>query len=302
MPGTAGTSGTPVVEPGTDALDLLARSELAVEGRLVAASNTTLYCRLLDAEAAEGAHAAEDSATTRGPAGRGPGRYDLPPGPACVYKPIAGERPLWDFPTGTLAAREVAAFEVSQATGWALVPPTILRDGPFGPGMCQLWVNHDDQHALVDVVRRRRPATGWLHVVDAHDAVGDEVMLVHADDERLRRTALLDVVINNADRKAGHLLPTGDGLRVVDHGVTFHVEPKLRTVLWGWAGSALRPDEVAVLQRLADDLGAELGATLLDLLAAEEVAATLRRVERLLAVRRLPRPVHGWRGLPWPPF
>lgn len=292
----AGAPGIPVTQPDSDALDLLANSELVVEGRLVAASNTTLYCRLLDGEPAR------QVAASRRPPGRAAGRYDLPPGPACVYKPVAGERPLWDFPTGTLAGREVAAFEVSQATGWGLVPPTILRDGPFGPGMCQLWVDHEDQHDLVDVVRRGRPGTGWLRVVDAHDAVGDEVMLVHADDERLRRTALLDVVINNADRKAGHLLPTGKELRVVDHGVTFHVEPKLRTVLWGWAGSALRPDEVAVLRRLAEALGADLGATLLELLAPEEVAETLRRVERLLATQRLPRPVHGWRGLPWPPF
>lgn len=260
----------------TDALALLRRAGLEIEGRLVAASNTTLYCRLVDETLAAAA--------------------------ACVYKPVAGERPLWDFPTGTLAAREVAAFAVSEATGWGLVPPTVLRDGPFGPGMCQLWMDHDDELELVDVVRRGRPATGWLHVVDAHDAIGDEVMLVHTDDDGLRRTAVLDVVINNADRKAGHLLPTASGLRVVDHGVTFHVEPKLRTVLWGWAGTPLRGDEIVVLEELRAGLDGDLGATLLDLLAPAEVAETTRRVEQLLAAERLPDPVHGWRGLPWPPF
>ena len=178
----------------------------------------------------------------------------------------------------------------------------VLREGPFGPGMCQLWMDHDDQLDLVDVVRRGRPPAGWLHVVDAHDAVGEDVMLVHADDDGLRRTAVLDVVINNADRKAGHLLPTPSGLRVVDHGVTFHVEPKLRTVLWGWAGTPLRAEEIVVLKDLRTGLDADLGATLLDLLAPEEVAETTRRVEQLLAAERLPDPVHGWRGLPWPPF
>ncbi len=260
----------------TNALALLRRAGLEIEGRLVAASNTTLYCRLVDESLAAAS--------------------------ACVYKPVAGERPLWDFPTGTLAAREVAAFEVSEATGWGLVPPTVLRDGPFGPGMCQLWMDHDDDLELVDVVRRGQPAAGWLHVVDAHDAVGDEVMLVHADDDDLRRTAVLDVVINNADRKAGHLLPTPGGLRVVDHGVTFHVEPKLRTVLWGWAGTPLRIEELAVLEQLQNRLDADLRATLLELLAPAEVAATIRRVERLLTAERLPDPVHGWRELPWPPF
>lgn len=274
-----------------DGLALLRRADLEVAGRLVMASNTTLYCRLLDADQP----AAE-------PAPRAAAEPDDLAGPGCVYKPVAGERPLWDFPEGTLAAREVAAFEVSECTGWGLVPPTILRDGPLGVGMCQLWVDHDEETQLVDVVRRGRPAPGWLHVLDAEGGAGDEVMLVHADDPDLRRTAVFDCIVNNADRKAGHLLTTVAGLRVVDHGVTFHVDPKLRTVLWGWAGSPLADDEIEVLERLCSELRDGLGARLRELLAPDEVDRTGRRVERLLRTGVLPRPAQGWRGLPWPPF
>ena len=124
-----------------------------------------------------------------------------------VYKPIAGERPLWDFPDGTLARREVATYLVSEATGWSMVPPTVLRAGPFGPGMCQLWIDTDEDTCLVDIVPDGAVPTGWLPVLQALGPGGRPVVLAHADDLRLRRLALFDAVVNNADRKAGHLLP-----------------------------------------------------------------------------------------------
>ena len=160
---------------------------------------------------------------------------------ACVYKPVAGERPLWDFPDGTLAQREVAAYEVSEATGWGLVPPTVLRDGPYGEGMCQLWIEASTPGSeLLALVEGEEPGPGWKAVGFAEVGEGRTALLVHADDERLRRLAVLDAVINNADRKGGHLLPAAEGrLYGIDHGVTFNVENKLRTLLWGWAGEPL---------------------------------------------------------------
>lgn len=196
----------------------------------------------------------------------------------------------------------MAAYEVSARTGWHLVPPTVLRDGPFGPGMCQLWVEHGPVDDLVDVVEQGRTPPGWFGVVDAQDGAGDPVTLVHADDRALRRTAVLDAVINNADRKAGHLLPAPDGLRVVDHGVTFNVDPKLRTVLWGWAGEPLAPDEVAVLRRLRTELEGALGDRLSELLDPDEVEETYARVDALVRVGTFPLPLDGWPSLPWPPF
>ncbi|HVF05560.1 MAG TPA: SCO1664 family protein [Frankiaceae bacterium] len=231
------------------ALDLLRDGELTVEARLVDASNATLYCRVEDADLRA----------------------------ACVYKPTQGERPLWDFPDGTLAHREVSAYLVSVATGWDVVPPTVLRDGPYGPGMVQLWI---------DV-----------------DVTVDLGALMHRDHPALRRMALLDAVINNADRKGGHLLPTESGhVFGVDHGVCFAVEPKLRTVLWGWRGSALQPSEVAVLRRLRDALTGELGIALAALLDPAEVVATLHRVDDLLHHGVFPQPSPDWPAVPWPPF
>ena len=154
-----------------------------------------------------------------------------------VYKPIAGERPLWDFPDGTLAAREVAAYAVSEALGWDIVPPTVLGDGPHGPGMVQLWRDEVEDAAPVDIVGEGELPAGYRHVFDGLDAHDQPVSLVHEDSAPLRRMALFDVVVNNADRKGGHVLPMPDGHRHgVDHGLTFHVEHKLRTVLWGFVG------------------------------------------------------------------
>lgn len=231
------------------ALRLLSGGELTVEGRLVDASNATLYCTV-DLDGLAG---------------------------ACVYKPIAGERPLWDFPDGTLAAREVAAYALSAATGWDVVPPTVMRDGPFGPGMCQLWIDVDES---IDIVA-----------------------LARSDDERLRRMAVFDAVANNADRKGGHLLPTLDGhLYGVDHGVCFSVDDKLRTLLWQWRGRPLTEEAVDVLSALRAQLEGDLGGAMADLLTRREIRATVRRVDHLLTTRRHPMPSQDWPAIPWPPF
>ena len=195
----------------------------------------------------------------------------------CVYKPVAGERPLWDFPDGTLAGREVSAYLVSDATGWGVVPPTVLRDGPFGPGMVQLWVDGDPDVDLAAFVRRDLPA--------------------------LRRMAVFDAVVNNADRKGGHIIPTADGhVYGVDHGICFSVDPKLRTLLWRWAGKPLTDDAVEVLERLADDLLGDLGDQLHEHLTRREVRCTQQRVATLLRTQRHPEPSGDWPALPWPPF
>jgi uncharacterized repeat protein (TIGR03843 family) len=257
------------------ALDLLRRGTITVEGRLVDASNATLFCDI-----------SLDGVDAR-----------------CVYKPVAGERPLWDFPDGTLAGREVATYLVSEATGLAIVPPTVLRDGPFGPGMCQLWVDAEPTDDLVDVLPPSRFPDGWLRVLDALGSGGRPVVLGHADDERLRRMALLDAVVNNADRKGGHVLPLPSGeVLGVDHGVTFHVDNKLRTVLWGWAGEPLSADETSVLTALRSALDGDLGARLGTLLTPGEVRATARRTDALLREGRFPIPTEGWPSIPWPPF
>ncbi|QIP87307.1 SCO1664 family protein [Streptomyces sp. Tu 2975] len=259
-----------------DALTLLAKGELTARGRLREASNAVLYCAVSYED--EEAH--------------------------CVYKPIAGERPLWDFPDGTLAQREVAAYEVSQATGWGLVPPTVLRDGPYGQGMVQLWVEADPEAALLALVEDDEPADGWKAVGLAEVGEGRAALLVHADDPRLRRLAVLDAVINNGDRKGGHLLPTADGtLYAIDHGVTFNVDDKLRTLLWGWAGEPLPSEAVTALTTLATALsdGGTLATRLAELLTPAEVAALSGRVAALLRSGTHPVPSGDWPAIPWPP-
>jgi uncharacterized repeat protein (TIGR03843 family) len=195
-----------------------------------------------------------------------------------VYKPVAGERPLWDFPDGTLAEREVAAYEVSAASGWHVAPPTVYRDGPAGPGMVQLWIDVDETVDIARFMRRR-------------------------DVERLREIAVFDAVVNNADRKGGHLLPLPSGqVYGVDHGVTFSVEDKLRTVLWQWAGARIPAPMLDVLGRLRADLDGALGERLAELLTRREVRQTRLRVDRLLATRRHPEPTGEWPAVPWPPI
>ncbi|MDM7831119.1 SCO1664 family protein [Cellulomonas edaphi] len=221
-----------------------------------------------------------------------------------VYKPVAGEKPLWDFPDGTLAGREVAAYAVSEELGWGIVPRTWLRDGPMGVGMVQLWQEEDHSQDPVDVVPRSDvPRPGWRAVLEAVDPESRPVTLVHEDSAALRRIAVLDAVINNADRKGGHVLPMADGRRLgVDHGVSFHVEPKLRTVLWGWLGDDLAVEELAGVARVRDALSGTLGERLAPLLADDEIAALEARCERLLRTARFPAPRGDMPAVPWPLF
>lgn len=219
--------------------------ELEVEGRFVDASNATLF-----------AHCTVGDESI-----------------AVIYKPIAGERPLWDFPDGNLANRERAAYLLSEALGLHLVPFTILREGPFGPGMVQRWIEIDESVDIVEVAQ--------------------------GDSGQIRQMALFDAIINNTDRKYGHILPSTHGeLFGCDHGVTFHEDPKLRTVLWQFAGKSLNQEEVALLRKsleLADEL-------FQGLITEEEVTALKARVESLLEGGCFPEPSEDWPSVPWPPF
>jgi hypothetical protein len=235
-----------------DILAALQGGELEVIGRLVGSSNNAMVVRV-------------------------DGREDL----LAVWKPTRGEQPLFDFPIGTLTRREVASYLVSEAIGWGIVPPTLLREGPYGEGMVQQWIDVDPE---VDIVA-----------------------MIMADDPRLRRVAVLDAVLNNTDRKGGHLLPIPGGhLYAVDHGVTFSVVPKLRTLLWAWEGEPFDAEERAGLERvragLDDGDAGSLAASLRDLLAAPEVEATRLRVDELLAAGIFPSPNPEWPAIPWPPI
>jgi uncharacterized repeat protein (TIGR03843 family) len=265
----------------SDALHLLRTGVLDIEGRLVDASNTTLRCTIT----ADGVEA------------------------RCVYKPVSGERPLWDFPDGTLAGREVSAYLVGAATGWSPVPPTVLRDGPLGPGACQLWIDTVDADAddgptpLLGFVPTGHIPFGWHRIAKAEDDDGNPYVLAHADDERLARLAVFDVVINNADRKGGHILLTPDGaVYGVDHGVSFHTQNKLRTILWGWIGDALAPDILDVLGKLRADLDGELGESLCEHLMTSEVRRIGVRIDRLVKAGIYPDPPTDWPAVPWPPM
>jgi len=272
----------------TDAelVTVLTEGRLTVLGRIREASNAVLRCTV----ALDGAEV------------------------GCVYKPVAGERPLWDFPDGTLAGREVAAYEISEATGWGLIPPTVLRDGPYGEGMCQLWIDvepdgdghpgDDGPPPLLALVEDEEPGDGWKAVARAEIGGGRTALLVHADDPRLRRMAVLDAVINNGDRKGGHLLPAPGGrLYGIDHGVTFNAEDKLRTLLWGWAGEPLTEEAAGVVDRLDTRLapGTPLVTRLAALITEAEVEALRGRVAGLRASGRHPEPSGQWPAIPWPP-
>lgn len=241
-------------------------ADLVLEGRLTTASNATFR-----------------------------GRLD---GRLVVYKPVAGERPLWDFPGAVLAHREVATYAVSEALGWHVVPRTWLGEGPHGPGMLQEWIEEDGAPPAVDVVLPGEQQPGQRVVLEARDETGRPVLLVHEDSDVLRRIALLDVLVNNGDRKGGHVLSRGTGRWGIDHGVTFHVEPKLRTVLWGWISEALTEAEAADIARVAAD------ATLLDelrrLLTGPEVDAFVARARALLDAAVFPPPSPDWPAIPWP--
>ncbi|MGN6132690.1 MAG: SCO1664 family protein [Nocardioidaceae bacterium] len=273
-----GAETRPPVPSPDEELVVLREGHVEIEGRIMPASNATFFGTVTLGE-----HAVQ-----------------------CVYKPVAGERPLWDFPDGTLANREVAAYAVSQALGWDVVPPTILREGPVGPGMVQAWREPDPAHLAVDLVREGAVPAGYLHVLDAYDSRDRPVSLVHEDTEPLRRMAVFDVVVNNADRKGGHVLAMTSGHRYgVDHGVSFHVEDKLRTVLWGWAGEPLERSEVSALTTLVERLAArddELDAVLAELLAPHELAAVVARCADLLAAGTMPLPSERRPAIPWPAF
>ncbi|MBF4607524.1 SCO1664 family protein [Curtobacterium sp. VKM Ac-1393] len=227
-------------------------------------------------------------------------------GDAVVYKPIEGERQLWDFPDGTLAGREVAAHLVSEAFGWGIVPPTWLGDGPFGPGMVQRWQTVDPDQDAVDLVApedAEADGSQWLPVLEAIDEHDQPVTLVHEDSEALRRMAVFDVVVNNADRKGGHVLAMSDGHRYgVDHGLAFHVEHKLRTVLWGWIGEPLGPDELEGLDRVSEALRGDLGDALAEHLTPAEVDTLRARCAALRAVGIFPPPPGHGPAVPWPLF
>jgi len=233
-------------------VDAMHTGELSVTGRLVDASNATLYGTIKNL--------------------LNPDLEEI----RVIYKPVAGERPLWDFPDGNLANREYAAFLISEIAQWNLVPITILRDGPFGPGMVQQWIDIDESVDLALYYRQDEPL--------------------------LRNLALFDAVINNTDRKIGHLLPTPEGkLLGCDHGVTFHHEDKLRTVLWQWAGSSLTESEIGQLQMLSQQIVKE-EATFRELITDLELQALLARIERLVSTKTFPEPSDEWPAVPWPPF
>ena len=229
---------------------LLSEGDVEVEGLIPWSSNATLLVTVRTAEASA----------------------------LAVYKPQRGERPLWDFPPGSLGRREVAAYLAAAALGWDLIPPTILRDGPYGSGSVQLFVEAQPEANFFAIQEDAR----------------------YADD--LKRLAALDVVANNADRKAGHCLVDREGqLWAIDNALTFHVEPKLRTVIWDYAGMPLPARIVADLEGLLADLEEEsaLGRALGRLLSAEEVAVFRQRVRALIRARRYPEPGPG-RSVPWP--
>jgi len=264
------------VHPGEQAaLEVLEQGRIEISGRLVDASNATLFGSI--SHNGTQAH--------------------------CVYKPITGERPLWDFPDGTLADREVATYLVSRAAGFDLVPPTVLRPGPFGPGMVQLWVDTDEDADLIDMVGIEEVPAGWRTVLHARDRHGAPAVLVHADHPRMRLMAAMDVVVNNADRKGGHVLHTAsDGVYGVDHGLCLHAETKLRTVLWGWLGESLPAEVVEALRTLRAGLDGDLAERLAAHLTRREMAALATRTDLLLARAAFPEPSGDWPPIPWPAF
>lgn len=230
-----------------DKFRLLSQGELVVTGRLIDASNATLLASItIDDQSID-----------------------------AIYKPIAGERPLWDFPDGDLANREYAAYLVSEFLGLSLVPLTILRDGPYGVGMVQEWIDIDENIDLG--------------------------AFFSTDNPHLRSMALFDAIINNTDRKIGHLLPTASSaLYGCDHGVTFHVEDKLRTVLWQWAGDLLTDTELSLLHKLAVGLDSELDMS--SHLTLSEIDALKSRIFRLMTEAKMPQPNPNWPAIPWPAF
>ena len=267
---------------GTDAelVDLLTVGELTPVGRIVDSSNGALLCSV-DAGG-----------------GRGDGADPL----LVIHKPEVSERPLWDYPDGTLVARERAAYLVSTAGGFDVVPPTVLRNGPLGPGSVQLWVGpvEGTPEPLVDVTPVDAVPDGWVVVLEGESSGGAPVVVSHSPEPALRTVAVLDAVLNNSDRKGSHLLRDGDHVRGCDHGVSLGVAPKLRTVLWGWAGEPIPDADVARLEVLLDALREGLDSELEGLLTRAEVRALRSCTEALLRSGRHPVPQPGWPAIPWP--
>jgi uncharacterized repeat protein (TIGR03843 family) len=227
-----------------NATDLILNGELSVVGRLVDASNATLLAQVSGTD----------------------------PKVEVIYKPIAGERPLWDFPDGNLAYREYSAYLLSDLAKFHIVPFTVLREGPFGFGMVQEWIQIDE---LVDVVE-----------------------FGQSDNTQLRKLALFDAIINNTDRKFGHLLIDANGvLKGCDHGVAFHAEDKLRTVLWQFASEVFTNDEITLLNNVK---GLDLDV-FKDYLIQDEIGALSRRIEQLISSGKFPEPSQSWPAVPWPP-
>lgn len=266
-----------MLDPASDpVLRLLADSELDIEGRLLDASNVALRVWVSDADRRV----------------------------AAVYKPIRGERPLWDFPDGSLAGRELAASLVSDATGWNFVPRTVLREGPLGPGTVQQWVGplegrDDPEFVRIDPLEQM--PEGNVAVLMVRDERDRPLVVSHSDTPRLRSLALFDVLVNNADRKASALLADDRTFWAIDHGLCFHEEDKLRTVFWGFAGQSLREADIVALQRFSSALAnGELAQDLALVLTDSELHALHRRLDALLAERRMPDVPDDRHPLPWP--
>ncbi|HEY3290191.1 MAG TPA: SCO1664 family protein [Anaerolineae bacterium] len=242
-------------------LELLSNGEIETEGLLPWSSNYTFLVKIMGEIGDPGPHA--DIIEVK-----------------AVYKPRRGESPLWDFPEGTLCLRELAAYLVSNALGWDLIPPTVLRSGPHGIGMVQLYIENDpDQHFFTF---RDNPSYC----------------------EQLQRLSLFDLIANNADRKSGHCLLDADGhVWAIDHGITFNVDYKLRTVIWDFAGQTIPTELTADMRRLYDDIGSKkpLGQALRQLLDESEVAALKRRIMSLIEMKHYPGPNRSQRSIPWPP-
>jgi uncharacterized repeat protein (TIGR03843 family) len=259
--------------PAAVAVELLATGTLTWEGALAGASNATIraICRREDASV------------------------------RCVVKPVAGERPLWDFPVGTLSAREVAAYEVSVALGWSLVPPTVWReDTEVGAAMVQLWVAEDPHSSAVRVVAPDEVPPGWAAILEGHDQAGAAVVLIHALNDRMEKMAVFDAVINNGDRKGGHVISDSDGVAwAIDHGVSLSVEPKLRGVLWGWAGEPISESVLRDLRGFQDLLACDSQRFDVRLTVQEQVALR-ERVDTLVASGMHPLPSGEWPAIPWP--
>lgn len=289
--------------------------EIVLLGRLVSASNQTFLAELSGPTASDTPDV-DVTVDVDEPADPDERAERVEPVKA-VYKPVAGERPLWDFPDRTLGFREVAAYQLSDLAGFHLVPYTTWVEGPLGPGSLQVWVDDDPDDCVVDLVPtedveveeprgryRRRFADlvryddrDWYSVLDGLDGSDHDVTLLHAQDDRLRSMALFDAVINNADRKGGHIIASGGRLFGVDHGISFHPENKLRTLLWGWAGEPLTEaelDQVRACGGLADALA--------ELLGEEDTEALVRRCARLLVDGAFPRPNGSRHTIPWPPW